>query len=454
MPFRCVVFLYNLLLPLAILLLLPRQLVKMVKRGNYQRHFGQRFGSYSPDTLAWLQDHPAPVWIHAVSVGEVLVALKLIRALRAQDPTLPIVLSCTTTTGFEQAEKHAGLGFLPLYRPIDLPLCVYFAFQVIRPRLLVLVESELWPNTLAAAAIRRIPIALVNARLSPRSERRFRWFGVLSRPLFEKLNLVLTQTAGDVDRWASLGVPRERLQHSGSIKFDQEGAAPPDRMIAGFRSLLESLRGEQNGGPVLLAGSTHPGEEKLLGQAVLTLRETFPEAYFIVVPRHFERGEEVRQDLISVGFSPVLKKSLDASQPAKQDGTAPPCLIVNTTGELNAWYSLADVVFIGKTFLSNEGQNPVEPLLAGKPVITGPQMRNFEDLFVRLRAAGGVLRLESLDQLVPATLRLLQDRDLQKTIVANGSAVVLADQGAAARSAEQLRRIAPEPRLAESHLFT
>lgn len=451
MPFRCVVFLYNLLLPLAILLLLPRQLVKMVRRGNYQRHFAHRFGSYSPETRAWLRDHPAPLWIHAVSVGEVLVALKLIRALRAQAPALPIVLSCTTTTGFEQAEKHAGLGFLPLYRPIDLPLCVYFAFQAIQPRLLVLVESELWPNTIAAAAIRRIPIALVNARLSPRSERRFRWFGLLSRPLFEKLDLVLTQTEGDVDRWASLGVARERIHHSGSIKFDQEGAVPPAQLIAEFRALLENLRGAANRGPVLLAGSTHSGEEKLLGQAVLAIREQFPEAFFIVVPRHFERGEEVRQELSSLGFAPVLKKSLDSAPPPA--ASAHPCLIVNTTGELNAWYHLADIVFIGKTFLSNEGQNPVEPLLAGKPVISGPEMRNFEELFARLRSVGGVLRLDTLQDLIPATRRLLEAPDLQRQIVANGRAVVLADQGAAARSAEHLQKVANRPAIAESHLF-
>lgn len=452
MPFRFVITLYNLVLPLAILLLLPRQLIKMFRRGNFQRNFGQRFGSYSPQIRAWLREHPAPVWIHAVSVGEVLVALKLIRALRGRDATLPIVLSTTTTTGFELAEKNAGLGFLPMYRPVDLPACVYWAFEAIRPRLLILVESELWPNTLAAAAIRRIPIALVNARLSPRSERRFRRFAALSRPLFQKLDFVLTQTPTDIDRWAALGVPRHRLQHSGSIKFDQEGAVPPRSQIETFRRMLQDLRGEDARGPVLLAGSTHPGEEKLIGKAVLAILEKIPGLWFVAVPRHFERGEEVRQDLASLGFTPVLKTEIDATQPPRAEG-AHPCLIVNTTGELNAWYHLADVVFVGKTFLSREGQNPVEALLAGKPIITGPEMKNFDELFQRLRSAGGVLRLETLGELETATLRLLQDPGLQQDIVRNGSAVVQADQGATERSAGLLMGMIQPATSASSHLF-
>lgn len=448
MPFRCVVILYNLLLPLAILLLLPRQVVKMLRRGNFRRNFGQRLGTYSPATAAWLREHPRPIWIHAVSVGEVLVALKLIRALRAQDSSVPLVLSCTTTTGFELAEKQAGEAFLPLYRPIDIPRCVDLAFRAIQPRLLVLVESEIWPNTFAAAARHRVPIALVNARLSPRSERRFRQFAPLSRPLFERLQLVLTQTPRDVDRWASLGVPRDRVHHSGSIKFDQEGAAPPLSQIESFRSLLAALRGS-SAGPVLLAGSTHAGEEKLLGKVALAVRETIPGAWFVAVPRHFERAEEVRQDLASLGFTPLLKTMLDPAQPPAPEGPHP-CLIVNTTGELNAWYHLADAVFIGKTFLSREGQNPVEPLLAGKPVVTGPEMKNFEELFARLREAGGILRVETPEDLLPATLRLLQDPELQRSIVANGSAVVSADQGAAARSAARLFALSAS---VDSHLF-
>jgi 3-deoxy-D-manno-octulosonic-acid transferase len=170
---------------------------------------------------------------------------------------------------------------------------------------------------------------------------------------------------------------------------------------------------------------------------VMALRREIPGCWFVVVPRHFERGEEVRQDLAALGFSPVLKTALDKAEPAPATGEHP-CLIVNTTGELNGWYRLADLVFVGKTFLSGEGQNPVEPLLAGKPVITGPEMRNFGELFQRLREAGGVLRVERPEDLVQAARELLRDPERQRKMVAGGAAVVAADQGAAARSAEAL----------------
>jgi 3-deoxy-D-manno-octulosonic-acid transferase len=208
-------------------------------------------------------------------------------------------------------------------------------------------------------------------------------------------------------------------------------------MIESFGALLAALRGNAQG-PVVLAGSTHPGEERLIAEAFLKVREQMPNAFFVVVPRHFERAEEVRRDLRACGLDPVLKTELagDASNvPPPAPGR---CLVVNTTGELWAWYHLADVVLIGKTFLSDEGQNPIEPILAGKPVITGPELKNFASLAERLTAAGGWVQVSQPSELPEAIAGLLRAPERASAIVAAGRSVVEQDQGAAARTVASL----------------
>ncbi|MEM0968296.1 MAG: glycosyltransferase N-terminal domain-containing protein [Verrucomicrobiota bacterium] len=340
MSFRLVVLLYNLLLPGVFLLTAPFYLSKMARRGKVRRHFGQRLGRYRDSIEPWLERQQGdPLWIHAVSVGEVLLALKMVKKLHEQNPQLPIALSCTTSTGFDVAlSKYDSPHFHVLYRPIDFPIPVRGAFQALRPKALVLVESEIWPNTLSEAKRREVPVFLVNARLSPRSEKRFRKARALSRPLFEQLHQVQTQTEEDIERWANLGVPSDRLLHTGSIKFDQEALAPPEEQITAFRQILSKLRPPGDDGPILLAGSTHPGEEKLLAQAFETIREKIPRAFLILVPRHFERAQEVVAAVQSeTTLHPLRKTEFSASteirEPAPRDLSSSrhhrraPCLV-------------------------------------------------------------------------------------------------------------------------------
>ncbi len=212
-----------------------------------------------------------------------MLAHKLIRALRQQAPGQPIVLSCTTSTAQALAQKNVQLGYTAIYNPFDLPGPVRRAFRQIRPRLIVLIEAEIWPNLLWQAKREDVPIVLANARLSPRSERRFRRFSGLTRPLFQRLNLAMAQTRADVARIAGLGVKRDRIVHTGSIKFDQEGLPDPAPQVAEFRHLLDRLRDGKTG-EVILAGSTHDGEEKAIAQAYLNLKPHHPNAYLVVVP--------------------------------------------------------------------------------------------------------------------------------------------------------------------------
>jgi 3-deoxy-D-manno-octulosonic-acid transferase len=407
--------LYNLLLPPGLLAAVPGFVVKMKRRGGYGPGFSQRFGRYAAGTLP--SDLERPIWIHAVSVGEVLIANKLIAALREVSPDVPVVLSTTTSTGHSVACNHAeDSNVRVIYNPVDLPWVVGRAFDEIRPSVIVLVEAEVWPNLVSRAVRDNIPVHLVNARLSPRSERRYRKFRALVAPVFGMLSSVCVPEPEEVSRWASLGVDEERITVTGSIKFDQEGAAAADPgMISKFRGFLGGLFGSELP-PMILAASTHAGEEAAIGEVFLQLKQRFPDLVYLVVPRHFERAGEVMEELRAIGLSPCLRSSL----PLRERDAQPDTVIINTTGELRAWQEIPNIVIIGKSFLAKGGQNPVEAVAAGVPVIAGPHMENFAALMTLLEKHGGITRIEDMGFLSDAVADILDrpERALEQATAA------------------------------------
>src|SRR5437773_9954581 len=230
-------FIYNLLWPIGLLFFLPGYFMKMVRRGGYREKFGQRLGIYDRELRVRLSRQRF-TWLHAVSVGEVVVALKLAHALRALEPDLHCVLTTTTTTGFALANKNSSPRIEVMYTPLDFWPIIRRAFAVIRPARILLIEAEVWPNLVAEAHARRIPIALVNARLSPRSENRFRLFRLLVAPTFRLLDLVCVQEPEDVDRWQRIGVERDRIRQTGSIKYDPTDLA--ERIATGRIELSDT----------------------------------------------------------------------------------------------------------------------------------------------------------------------------------------------------------------------
>lgn len=423
-------FIYNLLFPLGLAVYLPRQLVKMIRRGNYRHKFGQRFAIYDQTTQARLRARPR-TWIHAVSVGEVTIALKLADKLKELDSAFACALSTTTTTGFALANNRASDWIEPIYNPLDFWPITRRAFAVIRPTRLVLVEAEIWPNLVAIARKRGLPIALVNARLSSRSERRFRRFHTLIAPMFRNLDLVCVQEPTDVERWSTLGVPRENIQHLGSIKFD-----PPQRMIdsTAARAALSRF-GFAAEARVLFGGSTHAGEEEMLAEAFRQLRAEFADLKLVIAPRHVERTREVRARLEQLGLHVALR-SETSPRPQPVD-----CVLVDTTGELQNWYAIATIVFIGKSLTARGGQNPVEPILAGKPVLFGPHMENFAALAAALLKSDGAIQIENREDLVRETARLLRDANAIARLGQDARATLSAHAGATARTAELLLKL-------------
>ncbi|HLW35495.1 MAG TPA: 3-deoxy-D-manno-octulosonic acid transferase [Chthoniobacterales bacterium] len=416
-------FIYNLLWPIGLLLFLPGYLVKMFRRGGYREKFGQRLGIYDRHLQARLYWKKS-IWLHAVSVGEVMIALKLARQIRSLREDQHFVLTTTTTTGFAFANRNAPEWIEVMYSPLDFWPIMRRAFEVIRPTKILLVEAEVWPNMVAETKSRKIPIALVNARLSPRSEKRFRTFRKFISPTFQLLDLVCVQNVDDVEKWSGLGIAPSKIKQVGSIKFDPEEIRIDPKLardaLAGFG--LENRT-------VILGGSTHAGEEKILGEVFRALRRDFVDLLLVLAPRHTERIAEVQAELKEMEFQTALR-----SQPAAVDPFLN-CLLIDTTGELRHWYASATLVFVGKSLLARGGQNPAEAILAGKPVIFGPHMENFSALAKSLIAQGGAVQVSSATDLRRAMAHLLANPEEREKMVANARQVLEIHRGATARTA-------------------
>lgn len=391
---------YNVLLPVVFVVLLPKQILRMRKRGGYGEQFCNRFGCYRRELKERMRTaSERPWWIHAVSVGEQIIAHKLIAELRASGKwTGPVVLSTSTSTGFRLArEKMVNNSVDVVYFPFDFALLSWLALRRMNPSRVVLVEAEVWPNFLSIAAKRGIPTSLVNARLSPRSERRFQRFCYLVEPFFRLLETISVPDESDAERWKSLGVAPARVIVTGSMKHDACGRVPDAKLVERLRTIRDGSLGAPMGRPTVLIASTHADEEKWIASAIQTVVDRLGNAFpqLVVVPRHAERSDDVERDLRALGLNPVRRKA--------DDGESGDCLIVDTTGELSAWYALADLVIIGKSFVGRiGGQNPGEAILLGRPVICGSRMDNFKGLMSDLVAADGVRHLKTDDELFSA----------------------------------------------------
>ena len=417
---------YRFAFPIVAAFLIPGFLRRMVLRGNYRKGFGQRLGWFEVEDVARLQARRW-VWIRSISVGETLVALKLAKALRAANPECSVALSVTTTTGYALAEAASSERLFPMYNPVDSQSAVNRVLTLLRPIGLILIEGEIWPNLMDSCRRRGIPVMLANARLSPRSARRFakskRWVA----PFFQLLEWVGIPDAEDRERWEGIGVEARRLHLTGSIKFDQAAQAPSEASDFGKIADLSSQSS------LWVAGSTHDGEEVLLVECFKRLRNRHPALRLAIAPRHVERVPELLRTLRALNVDVVLRSSL----PVKE---AWDVLLIDTTGELLNWYNLATVTFVGKSLSAEGGQNPVEPALAGKPVIFGPHMENFEAVVKLLLGAEGALQVADEKQLELEVSALLDDAARCHLMGVNARSALQCHQGATARTVELVQQ--------------
>jgi 3-deoxy-D-manno-octulosonic-acid transferase len=376
---------------------------RLWRRGKILPQFGQRFGFYSPDIRARLR---SDLWIHAVSVGEVMIALVLIRRLRELLPGLRVVVSTTTGTGFNVAQAQlADSRTTIIYNPVDFLGSVISAFTAIRPRRLILVESEIWPNYVWCARRRRIPIYLVNARLSLRSEERYRRLRWLTGPVLQEIALTFAQDAVDVTRLTQAGFGPETIFNLGSLKYDVAALDSNDEKdISAWWNRI----GWPEDSIILLGGSTHPGEEDVLARIFTGLREMFPSLRLLLAPRHAERGAAVREMCERAGLRAVLRSQLAISTEALANGSSPEVVVVNSTGELRALYKRATLAFVGKSLRGHGGQNFLEAVRVGLPVVVGPNMQNFAVSTREFLERRAIVQVSDEFELVSALRALLE----------------------------------------------
>jgi 3-deoxy-D-manno-octulosonic-acid transferase len=423
---------YNILFTFGFLLSAPYYFVKMLRRGQWRDGFGQRLGRFSSKVKQAMTNRHI-LWIHAVSVGEVNMATQLISALEHRLPNLKVVVSTTTSTGMGELNKKLPSHIQKIYYPIDRRFYVKRAILSIHPEAIVLVEAEIWPNFLWLAEELEIPTFLVNARLSERSYRGYRRFGFLFRPLFAAFKGVGCQNEADAERLRQLGCRPEVVRVVGNMKFD--AAKLEERRVFDMGRLLGQL-GVPEGARVLLGGSTHAGEEGILGEVYLRLRERFPDLFLVVVPRHFERGKDAGRELSARGVRFVYRKEVTPNSQYKPGEVD--CLLVNTTGELRYFYEYASVIFVGKSLTAEGGQNPIEPGALGKPMVFGPNMQNFEAIARAFVEQGGALQVPDAAGLEEALGRLLADPELAAALGANALKVVRANLGAIEKTVEMI----------------
>ncbi len=425
---------YNLFFPLAFLAILPGVLRRTLRRGNYRENFRQRLGRYSDEDRARLAQGRW-VWIHSISVGETLVALKLARQLHQNQPALQIVVSVTTSTGWALAASNPEPWLAVIYNPLDRPAIVRGALDTLRPEQVIFIEGEAWPNLLAQCYARSIPTALVNARLSPRSEARFQCVRFWTAPIFNLLDQICVPEASDLARWHFIGIDRSRLRHTGSLKFDLAAGALGSSRSQDFRALLGSV-GVPPGAPVIVAGSTWGPEELVLARSLPAWRRLCPNLFLVLVPRHVERTPVILAELAPTGLRVCRRSALPLKNVDPFD-----ILLVDTTGELRDWYELATLVFVGKSMpgiADVGGQNPAEPAALGKAVVFGPHMENFEAVVELLKGQSAVRQVADEESLSQCVAGLLADPGLRAELGQRAVSALSVHQGATARAAALL----------------
>lgn len=428
-------FLYNVLFAVGYALMLPKFLWRMKRRGGYRRHFMQRLGFYPREVLKRLRERER-IWIHAVSVGELGVAFGLMEAMRKREPGLAFVISTTTSTGYALAERRCPPGDVLIYYPADFPSVVRRALTAIQPRAILFTEAELWPNMLRRASRQKIPLYLVNGRISDSSYRGYRLIRLFMEEVLGCFQLLLVQSVRDYERLEALGARSTRMVVTGSVKYDSVAVAANVGELAS-RVLAEA--GISSERPVLVGGSTWSGEEAILLDLHARLIEHERiRPLLILVPRHAERAMEVATECEKRELRLARR-----SKPNRAPGSPEPdVLLVDSTGELVSFYAVGDVVFVGKSLTQHGGQNILEPAVLGKAILVGPNMENFPVIIDEFIEQKALMQVQDAAGLEAGIKAFLHSDDMREKYGERARLLVESRRGAMAETA---RRVLEDP---------
>lgn len=413
-------FLYSLfyysLLPLIVLRLLYRAL----RAPAYRRRIGERFGLFRAPPLT-----ARPLWIHAVSVGETLAAVPLVQALQQRYPAQPIVITTMTPTGSERVRAVFGDTVFHVYAPYDMPDAIARFLRRVDPLIAIVMETELWPNTIAALHRRGIAIVVANARLSEKSARGYRRVAALTHPMLGMIDCIAAQTQADAARFIALGAPPKNLQVTGSIKFDitLDGA---------LRQRALDVRAQWGGTArrIVIGASTHEGEESALLAAYKTLKRDYTDLLLVLVPRHPERFERVAQMIATAGLSHAQRSRNE------RVSNATDVVLADTMGEMLVLLGASDIAFVGGSLIERGGHNMLEPAAWGLPVVTGESDFNFAEVSRLLQQSGGLVKVKDAAALTNQLARWLRSDGVRASAGDAARAVVAQNKGALGRLVE------------------
>ena len=421
----------NLLYAAALTVLSPVILYRMLRHGRYRRGIRQKFLGLSTTEAQVMTQGKRCVWIHAVSVGEVNLLPRLVKELE-RDAAVAIVVSTSTDTGYDLAVQHFGSRCV-FFCPLDFTWAVRRTLRNLKPLQLVLAELELWPNLVRMAAVQGCPAMIINGRLSERSSAGYQRFRKWTKSIFRSIHWVACQDEMSRSNFAACGTPAERLQVTGSLKFDD---APTDRTTPEV-----NLRRRWAGGDatqrVWVVGSTQEGEEEMAIEAFQSLRVRYPELRLMLVPRHKERFEKVAGLVTAAGL--LLRRRSDETFERQSTWNSDQVILIDTIGELRHWWGVADIATVGGRFGDRGGQNMLEPAGYGCAVSFGPNTRNFKEIARRLLDAKGAVRLQDGDELMDFVHRCLSEQAFAVALGHAAQQVVLEHRGAFKKTVARLQ---------------
>ncbi|MBP2649996.1 MAG: Three-deoxy-D-manno-octulosonic-acid transferase protein [Firmicutes bacterium] len=421
---------YNILAVVIVIMAIPVFIYRLIREDGFGERLKQSFGFLPEDTVKVVANKEC-IWLHAASVGEIVATSPIVKEIRKVMPDALILISVVTTNGYAMANRIIPEADAVIYFPLDLPWLGKSVIKRINPKIFLLVETELWPNFLQAAKTYNIPVLMVNGRISDKNVHRYRYLSSVLREMLSTVTRFCMQSTIDAEYIITLGADPHNVYVTGNTKFDQTYT----EVSPAQKEDIASSLGFSKRGPILVAGSTHRGEETLIFSAFNQVKKSFPQAGLVIAPRDIMRAEEVH--------ALAVKHNLKAKRRTKTtaDDTDHDIIILDTIGELGKIYSIGEIIYVGGSLVPLGGHNILEPAAHGKPILVGPHMFNFKDSYALLSECGACDTVVDDIELGNSLLEILGNEEVRINMGDKALAVIVENRGAAQKSVQHLREI-------------
>ncbi|WP_312197941.1 3-deoxy-D-manno-octulosonic acid transferase [Anaerospora hongkongensis] len=423
--------LYNLLALVLVVLAAPVFLYRLIREAGFGERLKQSFGWLPSETVAKVANKNA-IWLHAASVGEIVATSPMVKEIKKEMPDSVVVISVVTASGYDMAKRIIPEADGVIFFPLDLPWLSCHVVKKIAPQAFLLVETELWPNFLKASRKAGIPVMMVNGRIGDKSFGNYRYLGSVLQDMLQTVVKFCMQSSIDAQYIIKLGADPQRVMVTGNTKYDQTYTDVSEDE----QKLLISQYGFAGQGPIIIAGSTHKGEEESLFASFGKIRNHFPQACLVIAPRDIQRADELVSMAAASGHRAVKRSKLE-----KENAGGHNTVILDTIGELGRVYSIADVVFVGGSLIPQGGHNILEPAAHGKPIVVGPHMFNFKDIYALLSDRKACITAKDPALLTDKLLAVLENKELSETMSKNARAIIEENRGAAHKNTLQLKQL-------------